>query len=187
MKVKSIITRALRYVGRDDLAKALDADETLTSEGAEKVETLLYCFNAVEDELARYYFPLEFCEEFTSENGIYAIENFSHRPVKILSVKSDGKALKFTPQPKFIKVEAEKITVRYEYSPSPKQLDGDSAFENCVVGESLVAAGVASEYCLIEGCMQDSQLWESRYRWEIDLAQKKVSAPHLAIPPRRWV
>ncbi|MBD5632408.1 MAG: hypothetical protein HDP34_04185 [Clostridia bacterium] len=187
MKVKSIITRALKYVGRDDLAKALDADETLTSEGAEKVETLLYCFNAVEDELARYYFPLVFCEEFASEDGNYAIENFSHRPVKILSVKSDGKAVKFTPQPKFIRAEAQKITVRYEYSPSAKRIDGESAFTDCVVGESLVAAGVASEYCLIEGSMQDSQLWESRYRWEIDLAQKKYSAPHGTIPPRRWV
>lgn len=187
MKVKSIITRALRYVGRDDLARALDADETLTSEGAEKVETLLYCFNAVEDELARYYFPLEFSEEFTSEDGIFAIENFTHRPVKILSVKSEGKALKFTAQPKFIKADAEKITVRYEYSPSPRQLEGESAFENHVVGESLVAAGVASEYCLIEGSMQDSELWESRYRWEIDLAQKKFSAPHGVVPPRRWV
>ncbi len=187
MKIKDVIARALRFIGRTDLINALAADGELTSEGAEKIETLLYCVNAVEDELARYYFPLKYCERFNSDTGEYFIDNFLHNPVKILSVESSGKKVKYTVFPKYIKCDEKSVKVFYEYSPYKKPIDGDSEYDGVTVCERLIAAGAASEYFLLEGSVKDAELWESRYRWEIELAGKKISPERRSVPPRRWV
>lgn len=58
MKVKDIIATALRFVGREEISRKISpvddaCDADLTDEEGEVIETMLYCFNSVEDELAR--------------------------------------------------------------------------------------------------------------------------------------
>jgi len=186
MTVKDIVIRALRFAGREDIAAALAAGQTVTGEAAETVETVLYCFNAVEDELARYYFPLTATEELFSVTGEFAFSEFSNRPVKILSATEYGKEVEYTLLPDRIKCKATLLNVTYEYAPSKKTLDDDSAFDGLTVSEELAAAGTAAEYCIICGAVQAAETWESRYRRDIDRAQKKTAAC-ASIPPRRWV
>lgn len=186
MKVKDIIIRALAFIGRGDLSAALESGQTPSGEGAEALETLLYCFNAAEDELARYYFPLTAEEELTSLTGKFYFSDFSSRPVKILRVQSQGKDISYTLYPLCLEADAVRITVSYRYAPVQKTIEEDSAFDGVDVGEALVAAGAASEFCLINGEMTAAQLWESRYRREIDRAQRNMGEA-LHVPPRRWV
>ena len=58
MKVKEILIRAFGFLERSDIVSALSAGEDLEGEIKEAEQTLLYCYNAVENELARFYFPL---------------------------------------------------------------------------------------------------------------------------------
>lgn len=158
---------------------------TLSKEECEVLDTVLLCFNAVEDELARFYFPLSTKEKFTSSNGKFSYSDFSNRPIKILSVKSNGKEVKFEAGLKEIITAHTDIQVEYGYAPVKKSLDDDSAYGN-EIGERLVSAGVASEYCLINGEAVLANSWEQVYRAEIDRLQRK-GVSSVKMPARRWV
>lgn len=193
---------ALKYLCRDDLLEKLNAeaveaeDGEESQEGAEisagptyaedEIQTLLYCVNAVEDELARYYFPLKKSEVLQSATGEYPFESFEKRPLKILSVTAGGKKTEFESLIGGIRCGATKICVLYEYSPYKKDLEGESEFDGVAVGANLIAKGAASEFCLIRGETSAAELWESKYRQEIDIAQKSAKCGG-AVPPRRWV
>lgn len=186
MTVKDVIVYAFKLLGREDAAENILNGEELDKDSGEKQETLLYCYNAVEDELARYYFPLTDTQQFASNSGVYGFDDFNFRPVKILSVKADGKPVKFKIHPKYFRCAEKSVEVEYQYAPDKKQLSDTSAYDGYAVGESLIAAGVLAEYCLISGAVQASKSWESKYREQIDKAQKKHRAS-ITIPPRRWV
>lgn len=186
MRVKDIIIRACLFLGRNDVAAALESGGELTGEIKDTTDTLLYCVNAVEDELARYYFPLKISESFSSTTGKFNFKYFSKRPVKILSVKTGGREAAYKQYPEYLECKVRDIEVEYRYSPEKKELDGDSEFDGVEVCEKLVAAGAAAEYSLLNGSMQSAELWESKYRQEIDAAQRKLT-PFLCVPPRRWV
>lgn len=186
MKVKDIIVDALKLVGREDVAATLAAGGTPSGESAETVETLIYCFNAVEDELARFYFPLKTEQTLYSPTTEYKFTSFKYRPVRLLSVQSGGKDVGYELFPEYLKTSATQITVKYEYSPRSKTLGDESAFDGFEVGERLVALGAASEYCLINGEVQSANLFEEKYRDEIDRARQRSASGKL-IPPRRWV
>ncbi len=151
-----------------------------------ETETLLYCVNAVEDELARYYFPLKATETLSSQSGIYYFKSFAKRCIKILSVTANGEKCDFEVFPEYLRADAKEITVEYDYSPQIKTIDCDSEYDGVKVSENLIAKGAASEFCLIRGEMSLAELWESKYRQEIDLARKNGAA-FGTLPPRRWV
>ena len=173
MKVKDVIISALNILGRSELAATLSAGGTLTAEESETVNTLLYCFNAVEDEVARKYMPLSGRENLTASAGEYYYSTFIHAPVKIKRVFADGKAVDFELMPHYMAVNANKITVEYEYAPAKKKLEGSSDF-GAEVGEYLLALGAASEYCLINGEIEAAELWENKYRKELGLARRRA-------------
>lgn len=185
MKVKDVIVSTLNILGRTELAAALSARSTLDSEGTETVNTLLYCFNAVEDEVARKYAPLTCEDTMVSLSGQYIYTAFLHSPVKITRVLADGAEVGYVLYAEYMRVDAKRVTVEYEYAPKKKKITDDSDFGEDV-GERLLALGAAAEYCLINGEVEAAEIWESRYRKEIDGVQKKLPACG-CIPPRRWV
>ncbi|MDE6598130.1 MAG: hypothetical protein K2K60_05790, partial [Clostridia bacterium] len=181
-----IIISALKILGRADLAQKLTGSGELTTEESEKINTLLYCYNAVEDEVARCYIPLSARQNLTGANGQFYYSNFVHAPVKIKRVTSGGKRIAYEMFPLYLKADATEICVEYEYSPRKKVLEEGCEFFDGV-GEHLFACGTAAEYCLINGEVEAAALWESKYRQCIDEAQSKLLPVSGYIPPRRWV
>ncbi len=186
MTIKDIAVCAFKLLGRSDIAAALSAGSELDNESAEKTEALVYCINAVEDELARYYFPAKWTEELQSADGKFYFTDFAHRPVKILAVMSDGKTVDFKEYSKYIYCGHKSITVEYEYSPEKRGLEYASAFDGTAVGEGLIACGAAAEYCVVAGSVQLAAYWEGRYRRGIELLRGRMRA-RCVMPPRRWV
>ena len=185
MKVRDVITAALRLLGRAELAEAVAAKVILTGEFAETVNTLLYCFNAVEDELARKYIPLNASETMVSPDGDFYYKGFEHSPVTVKRVICGGEDIKFEVFPLFLRAGVEKVTVVYEYAPAKKFIDGESDF-GAEVGERRMALGAAAEYCLINGEVEAAEIWENKYRSEIDSVQNKLPVCG-SLPRRRWV
>ena len=185
MKVKDIILRALAFAGRDDVVQAVEANK-LNDEQNEAVRTALLCFNAVEDELARCYLPLKTAEKFRSDSGEIAFAEFSERPVKILSVKTSAGECGYEVFPEKIKTRAGEVCIEYNFAPQPKKIDDESVYSETQTGISLIASGVASEFCLISGDAGAASVWETRYRREIDAVQRRKWSDK-KIPPRRWV
>lgn len=129
--------------------------------------------------------PLSYKEELSSPDGEYLFQSFMHTPLSFLHVTADGQEVEYEVFPLMLKVNSKKITVEYKYAPSHKKIDGTSEFGG-EVGEYLLAVGTAAEYLLINGEVEAAELWEKKYRKEIDLAQKKLPSCK-NIPPRRWV
>lgn len=185
MKVKDVISSALKLVGREELVPFADKpSDSGIDDAAEVIETLLYCFNAVEDELARKYIPLVAREEMFSD-GEYYFSGFAHPPVKIKKVFANGKQVKFVLFAKYMSVGSKKITVEYEFAPMRKNIDDESDYGD-EVGEYLLALGVASEYAVINGEATLADIREKKYRSHLDGIQRKLSVC-ARIPPRRWV
>ena len=185
MKVKDIILRALAFAGRDDVVTALEANAKLNDEQNEAVRTAVLCFNAVEDELARHYLPLKTTEKFCSGNGEIEFSSFSKCPIKILSVKNSLGECNFKVLSQKIVTRAGEVNIEYDFAPVPKGIGDDSVYTESQASLFLIAAGTASEFCLISGDAGAASVWEEKYRREIDLVQHEKY--HAKIPPRRWV
>lgn len=185
MTIKEIVKCAFKLLGREDIISQID-EGVISAEEADNVQTMLYCVNAVENELARYYFHKTYTQSFSSKKGEYYFSAFEHRPLKILSVKAHGKSVDFSRTPYLIKCEYNEIEVEYEYLPEKKELENGSFYEENELSKELIAYGAAAEYCLISGAVQLSKLWESRYREAID-ETRAHSRLAVNIPPRRWV
>ncbi len=186
MKVKEILIRAFGFLERSDIVSALSAGEDLEGEIKEAAQTLLYCYNAVENELARFYFPLITKETLRNMRGIYEFSDFSNVPLKIICVKSNGAEIAYTKTSSGIQAEATEITVEYRCLPNKKEFGDDCAFSKDTVTEKMLAAGAASEFCLINGNVSGTEFFENIYRREIDFVRRSVSAPS-GFPPRRWI
>ena len=180
MSIKDVLVSALRRIGREELAADVEVGGEPTGENEEVVNILLYCINATEDELARYYFPLKSVERLFSIDKKFDFSLFSHTPVKILGVKSGGREIRFSLFPNYFETEAADIEVSYLYVPQKKGMNDESEFGN------LTSLGAAAEYCLICGETSIAEVWESRYRAAIDRARHE-RRPAVYVPPRRWV
>ena len=186
MKVKDVIASALRLIGRAELIDDISSP-TLSDyeDAAEVISTLLYCFNAVEDELSRKYIPLVTSEEMLSPDTKFPYSDFQHYPLRIKRVTVDGRGVGFEVFHRYLQVDAKKIVTEYEYVPKRKKVDDESDYGDDV-GEYLIALGIASEFSVINGEAEMADIWEKRYREQLDRVQRSLRVC-ASIPPRRWV
>lgn len=184
MKVKQIVADAMQAVGRSDAAELYAADAA-DGETERLAYTLLFCYNAVADELARCYFPVTASEEMSSSNGKFAFSSFGHTPVKILRVTSGGKSVDWQTVPGYLCTSEKKITVEYRYAPDKAKEEDEFFYPDGAVGERIFVCGMASEYFLIGGEVESAELWENKYRNEID--RRAPLRTCATVPPRRWV
>lgn len=184
MKIKDVVIRTLRYAGRDDVADVLDSGGQPDGEGGDAARVALYCVNAAEDELARYYMPLVRRDSLHSVSGKFLFSKFSRTPVKLLKVYSGGKERDYRKIEGGIYLDYKDIEVEYCFAPDRKELGGDSDFGDGT-GENLLALGAVAEFFLISGEAELAEAWNKKYRAAVDRAlnfKKKAG-----IPPRRWV
>lgn len=186
MTIRDILISALRRIGREDIADETERGGTPDGEAGDVVQTLLYCINATEDELARYYFPLKCTETlYSNEDKIFNFSEFLHTPVKIFGVKSGGREIEYELRTNCLAADAKSIEVTYGYAPAKKTLADNSEFGDIGDG-NITALGAAAEYCLICGESALAEVWETRYREAIDRARKNCNWCAY-IPPRRWI
>ncbi|MDE6104851.1 MAG: hypothetical protein K2G38_04125 [Clostridia bacterium] len=191
MLIKDVIISVLRILGRNELASAVADNAVLTAEEKETVTTLLYCFNAVESEMAVNYLPLTEKKELESATGKYFLFLLDHTPTRIIRVTAGGKEVEYELYPEFIITESKAVVIEYEYAPAKKNINDSSEYGKNI-GERAFACGVAAEYCLINGETEAADIWEAKYRKAVDKIQaeaaqsgKKTTGGY--IPPRRWV
>ncbi len=186
MNVLDVIGGALRLVGREDVAEAIEAGEELGAEQLRVKRAFLTYLNAVTDELARGYFPLVKEEELESDDGLFGLSQLSESPLRILRVYEGENPIGWTIYPNYLRCRAKKITVRYEYAPARFSETDEYNYPSYEVSERLVQYGMAAEHCLVAGDAVSCNAWESKYRDEIEnLLARSPAAAH--IPPRRWI
>ena len=185
MKVKEVICEAMRLVGRGDAADLVEAGEE-TADAARLKRALLTYLNAVLDELARGYFPLETEEQMESENGEFAFADFLKAPLKIKRVTDGKNPVEWYISPNYLIAEVKKVTVCYEYAPPALEEEDDFFYPVFAVGERLAEYGIAAEYFLVAGDGAGYSAWENKYRNEIENLLSRSSCRD-KIPPRMWI
>lgn len=185
MKVIDIICETMRLTGRAAAADSIE-DDSETDEAVRLKRALLTYLNAVLDELARGYFPLDTEEEMYSENGVYAFADFLKAPVKIKRVTDGENAVEWHIYPDYLHTGCKKITVYYEYLPPVLGENDEFFYPVFAVSPRLVEYGMAAEYFLVAGDSEAYNVWEGRYRAEIEMLLSRSSVKE-RIPPRRWI
>ncbi len=186
MQVKQLICNVMRMAGRPDAAEECEQGGTLSDEVKRMQTAMLLCLNAVVDELARGYFPLRAAEEMTSPDGNYAFSSFARLPCRIVRVTSGGRRVPWKVIPLKLSCASRRIEVEYEYVPERLELGDEFSYPDGAVGEYLVSCGVAAEYLIIAGDVSCAEMWERRYREEIE-RRLALSPAAGIIPPRRWI
>ncbi len=186
MKVKQVICQALRLAARGDVADKIEANSSLNDEQKNLRRVFLTYLNAVLDELARGYFPLDKTEEMYSETREFKFADFAEGPIRIKRVTDGKKAVGWHIYPNYLRADVKKITVRYEYCPAPLGEEDEFSYPVYAVSERLVENGMVAEHFLVLGDAVSSAVWEQKYRDEIELL---ISKSNLGgrIPPRRWI
>ena len=186
MKVKDVICETLRLVGRDDAAEAISGGEELSDEVSRLNRACLTYLNAVLDELARGYFPLDNEDKLISDDNRFAFADFTKKPLEIKRVTANGKPVKWRISPDYLLADAGCVEVFYTYAPAPLSEEDEFAYPNFAVSERLVEYGMAAEYFLVLGDATGSAAWENKYRNEIENLLSRSSVRG-RIPPRRWI
>lgn len=185
MIVKELICQTMRLVGREDAADSINSSSP-TDEAARLKRALLTYLNAVLDELARGYFPLDTEEQMSSENGVYAFADFLKMPVKINRVTDGENVIEWHICPNYLHTDSKNITVYYEYLPPQLNENDEFFYPVFAVSARLVEYGMAAEYFLVSGDGAAYNSWENKYRNEIENLLSKSSVKD-RIPPRRWI
>ena len=169
MTVKEVIALAAGCLGREDLIAALDKKESaLSADEKLELDSLLRCYNFVENEVALDYFALKKEETVQiTENKIY-YNDLTAAPVNIRKVVCGGSVQRFAAYPAYIYLPDGWVgtaSVVYDYIPSTKTtFVATSEFSDKGVPARLLAYGVSAQYCLVSGETGRAAVWDKKFR-----------------------
>ncbi len=139
----------------------------------ENTETLLSCYNLVENELAMDYFPLRAVDKVLIKENKIKYADLQRQAWRIMGVHDcDHKELKYKLYPRHIgfakKDNGKYCFVRYCYISQEKAVDGISDFDKGMFID-ILKYGVCAEYCIINVDFEQGALWNKKYKKSINL------------------
>ncbi len=186
MTVKNVLKITADLLGEKDVKDYLSGNVPDDSEYCKTTTALLKrCYDMVTDELACEYAPILYSEQLESKNGKIAYSAFTKNPLKILSVKDEnGKKCCYKPFIDYLEVADGLKSVVYEYRPKIQTEDEEAIFSNYKTGEYTLIYGIAAEFCLERGRVNESEIWSNKYYQ--GLKGRLSERRNLKIPARRW-
>ena len=190
MTVKDVIALAAGCLGRDDLVAALNKTTSqLTAEEKLELESLLRCYNFVENEVALDYCPLKKEETVTVTANKISYTRLSSTPVNIRKIVCGGMLARFVAYSAYILLSDGWVgtaNVVYDYIPGNKQsLTQPSEFTEGQISARLLAYGVTAQYCLVNGETGRAAVWDKKFRDA--LRAKNLLRRTISVRSRRWV
>lgn len=181
MTVREVVMLAAEELGiLEEVQAYFDGEDVV---GKSKAERLLTCFNLVENELALDYFTLKRSETVMSQGQI-KFSVLQRSPVNIISV-TDGKdnPYEFSLYADYIQTTTGMVKITYAYTPNTKTIDENSDF-TMEVSARLMSYGMAAEYALAVGLVEEAALWDKKYKDAISALYKTSKGGRIAA--RRW-
>lgn len=173
MTVKEILILACEFIGEKELAGKISSSEDLNDAENAKLQTLLSCFNLVNQEIASDYLPFLKREEVQVVDGKIFFSALSEQVVNVYEVKSKfGFSLSFKNFPSFIEVDGSAKTIVYSYIPEDMELTDTVEFFNGLSAR-VYAYGIASEFLLVSGVSDDAEIWEERFKESLFVLSRK--------------
>lgn len=186
MTVKEVLCEAAKMLGETDVVNYLyDKVPENIDYCEETIAELKRCYNIITDEIACEYIPLETSEKFVVEGGKIEYSTFAKKPIRIKNVCGEnGQKLPYKLFIGYLEVRADVVIVDYEYKPEEQSADDEAFYGNGIIGEYVLAYGIASEYCIAKGRIADAEVWDSKY---INALRARVAEKRqLNIKARKW-
>jgi hypothetical protein len=182
MTVQEIIIAAAEELGVQD--KVNDYLLNGSTIGKKETETLLMCFNLVENEVALDYLPLK-CEDVIEGNtGVIEYQDLSRKAVRVIGVTDEyGNAAPFRLFPKYLKTQPGKVKILYTYTPTEKGITDDCDYD-IRASLRLFTYGTLAEYYLAAGFFEESEAWDKKYKDALTAAYRQGKTK--VIKSRRW-
>lgn len=182
MTVKETVLLAADEIGCGDRVREYLGSKGET--GKKETETLLRCFNLVENEVALDYLPLYAEDEAESETGRVEYSVLGKAAVRVLGVRDEwGNKIPFRLFPDHLRTAPGKVRIAYTYTPEEKGLEDSSDFV-LQASPRLFACGMAAEYCLACGLFEEAEVWDGKYRAALAAAYR--ARPARLLRSRRW-
>lgn len=165
MKLNEIIKAAAVLVADEKTAEYVaSADTSSDSETISRVNLYVDLANLVINELSSSYIPMKTKEKKSVSDGKIFYSSLKFNPVKILGVYDEnGDRLSFEIRPEYLITEQCEVTVVYAYTPKSVGLNGEVGYDERDVSVSVLAYGVAAEFCLVQGRTDEAVTWRKRY------------------------
>ena len=171
MIVRNILKKVASILSLDDVVEGLNVygiDELTTlDEGVVKeIELMLTAFNLVNNIVATNYVNIDKVEKVKSDGKIlYSSLNVGR---VILSVKkvtnAKGLDVSFKLAYDGIVVHSGEYDVTYAVYPIDKKIDDTINEYYCNISDTIFTYGVASEYLLIKGNIDDAVIYDTRFK-----------------------
>ncbi len=185
MTVKDILVLVCEFIGERELKEKISSQEevSFTVREQEKINTLVDCFNLVNQEIASDYLPFLTKEEVGGEN-IINFSSLSKAMINIYEIKNRfGFNLKFKLFPNYVEVEGKPKSIVYSFLPADCSISSTVEMF-CGLTARVYAYGIASEYLLIDGISEDAEIWEERFKESLFVLSRKRGEHRL--PQRSW-
>ena len=184
MIVKDLVIYTALFIGEKELASKLENNDSLTDGENERVNTLVRCFNLVNQEIASDYLPFLHTENIDVKNSILNHSNLTKKVINIFALKgSFGQNVRYKAYPNYIEVFGHAKKITYSFLPCDLALS-DTVELNCGLSARIYAYGMASEYLLFDGLGEDAEIFEERFKESLFVLARKKS--ELRLPKRRW-
>lgn len=182
MLVKDVISLACEFTDNKDLIENLNND-TLTEEQSVIIDSLLNCFNLINEEISTEYVPIIKREVVKTSDFKVNFDDLSYKVLDIIDVKDKlGRKVKFKVFNEFIVAIADKIEVSYSIHPEKLTLSQEN---NSTLPERVFAYGVAREFFFMQSMFDDADIWEERFKNSLSVLTRKKH--DIVIPRRRWI
>ena len=188
MTVKEVIKLTALMVGEDETVSYLQDEAVNDLTYAKKVTNiLLRCYNLIVEELACEYFPLKKSEKISQViNGKIYFKDLEYSPIKIVGVYDENyQKVPYKLINDYISINKPCVIVEYNYRVKPLKESDEAVYANEIIGPYVLAYGMASQYCLEKGRLNESEIFQQKYIAGIKgRASEKGS---LQLPQRRWI
>lgn len=170
---KEILKLTSTFLGLDKTTEYLASDQTREpdDETKQQINQLLIFMNYVLREITKNYFPLSQKETISSDQeGKIYFSKLKRTATQIKDVKNFlDLSCHFEIFPEFLKVDNPNTEYKVSYSFAPKTVQSinDEVELPFGVDYFVVCFGIASEFALLKGLYEESQMWESKFNSEL--------------------
>ena len=165
MSVKETIKLAAMLTGDEAVSNALDQTQTTSDKDVlARIDLLTKLCNLVVNELSASYIPLKTTQNFNTSDGKIKYADLNENAVKITGVYDGyGNKLAHTLYNEYLTTARGVVTVEYAYTPANKGLTDQIGYTAREMSVSVLAYGVAAEFCLTQGRFDEAVIWRKRY------------------------
>jgi len=193
MIIKECIQFAAQSLGLEAIALALAQDdsaaaiENLSDAERGDLNTLFESSKAVVHEVAAEYIPLVTRGEFEAEKNKLLFSSFCHDVVEVKHVTTtQGVRVNFRNFHNRIETDRNgTLTVEYSFVPKIEDMGTVLLWKNDRVSVRNLGYGIAAEFYVRNGAVDDAVLWDRRFKGSIRRSMRE--SREMRVRRRRWL